>query len=52
LVRQALLLSAKLATALGPNSKIYAKPLLPDIIRSLADKQNLLRQDAMTAINK
>lgn len=52
IARQALLLSSKLAKALGPDSKVFAKQLLPGIINSLADKQNLLRQDAMISINR
>ena len=51
IVRQSLLLSGKFAIALGSESKIYAKLFLPAIITCLADKQNLLRQDAMKAIN-
>jgi cytoskeleton-associated protein 5 len=52
LVRQCLLLTGKLAAALGMESKNFARHLLPPIISCLADKMNLLRQDAMTAINK
>lgn len=52
LVRQALILSCKLACLLGSDSKDYAKNVLPAIINCLADKQNLLRLDALAAINK
>ena len=52
LVRQCLLLSGKFAAALGLESKNFARHLLPPIISCLADKQNLLRQDAMSALNK
>ena len=52
LVRQTLALSAKFASALGQDSKIFARQLLPAIIICLADKQNLLRQDAMLTLNK
>ena len=52
LVRQCLLLSGKFSAALGLESKTFARQLLPPIIGCLADKQNLLRADAMTTINK
>ena len=52
LVRQSLLLSAKLATALGGESKNFTRQLLPNILSCLGDKQNLLRADAVTAVNK
>jgi cytoskeleton-associated protein 5 len=51
-VRQVLLLSGKLAGSLGADSKVFAKQMLPGILTCLADKQNLLRQDALNAINK
>ena len=52
LVRQSLLVSAKFATALGSESKNFARQLLPNILSCLGDKQNLLRADAVTAVSK
>lgn len=52
LIRQALILSCKLANSLGSDSKHFAKQMFPAIINCLADKQNLLRVDALAAINK
>lgn len=51
-VRQVLGLSGKFAAALGSDCKGFVKAFVPTIISCLADKQNLLRQDAMIAVNK
>lgn len=52
LVRQSLLLSGKYAAALGSESKNFTRQLMPNILNCLGDKQNLLRADAVTAVNK
>lgn len=52
LVRQSLLLSGKFAAAVGSESKNFTRQLMPNILNCLGDKQNLLRADAVTAVNK
>jgi cytoskeleton-associated protein 5 len=52
IARQALILSGKFAEALGSECKIVTRQVLPNVILSLGDKQNLLRADAVFALNK
>ena len=42
----------KLVESIGPDSEIYSKVIVPGLLSNLADKQNLLRQDALAAIDK
>jgi len=42
----------KLATSLGPDAKVYAKTLLPELIKNLSDKQAAIRQETLSSLNK
>ena len=52
LVRGFIAFVGKFATALGPNTKIFTKVLLPSLINTLSDKQILVRQDANITLDK
>eukprot|EP00742_Colponemidia_sp_Colp-10_P006163 GILJ01006597.1.p1 GENE.GILJ01006597.1~~GILJ01006597.1.p1 ORF type:complete len:2140 (-),score=355.52 GILJ01006597.1:90-6284(-) len=52
LVRNSLMLVGKLAEALGPGAKGFTKTLLPLVLQNLADKQKLLRDDALQCLDK
>ena len=52
LVRQSLSLTGKMAEALGSDCSKFTKSMVPKLISNLADKQSLLRQDALAAIDK
>lgn len=41
-----------LVEALGPSAKQYQKKLLPGLLGALADKQSLVRQDAVSCMDK
>lgn len=52
LVRLSLALVSKLATALGPECGRFSKIIVRPVLSNLADKQSLLRLDALAAIDK
>jgi hypothetical protein len=41
-----------LVEALGPGAKTIAKRLLPPMLNNLSDKQSLVRQDIVAAMDK
>ena len=52
IVRSTLTLLAKLAESLGAEASAYSRVVVPGLLASLADKQSLLRQDALATIDK
>ncbi|CAG9332562.1 unnamed protein product [Blepharisma stoltei] len=52
LVRQSLALVSKLAQAMGNDSKVYSKAIIPNVLSNLSDKNSLLRQEALASIDK
>lgn len=47
-----LILVGKFAEAMGAGGKVYSKTILPALLENLTDKQNLVRNDAITAIKQ
>ena len=52
IVRSTLTLVAKLAESLGSEAGTYNRVVIPGLLANLADKQSLLRQDALATIDK
>lgn len=52
IVRSTLTLVAKLIESIGSEIMIYSKYIVPSLLGNLADKQSLLRQDALATIDK
>lgn len=52
IVRSTLTLMVKMAECLGAEAKVFNRVVVPGLLSNLGDKQNLLRQDALVAIEK
>jgi len=51
-LKQYIQLMGVLVEALGPGAKQFQKKLLPGMLATLADKQSLVRQDAINCMDK
>lgn len=52
IIRSTLVLLSKLAECLGSEAVVFCKVIVPAMLSNLADKQSLLRQDALATLDK
>jgi len=52
LVKSCIMFVGNFATAVGPNVRIYAKPLIQELVKNLLDKQAVIRTETVVSLDK
>ena len=52
LVKSCIMFVGNFATAVGPNVRIYAKPLIQELVKNLLDKQAIIRTETVASLDK